>query len=267
MPRVLSSNWSVTTRWRWRARSRSSPRGQAGSRSSRADVEQLATPGREAAAWALTDAWGQRDLPALLEACELALERKEPFLLAVGLASHVGRVRAAQALAEEGLGATRDRRSPEDEGVSRAEGPTARGALLAGRARHGSRPPRRARCRAQGWIEALGRARAAARADRRDAACRSARDGRRGLAPGDEPRRLRLLARRGVPVDRPARSGAVDPSLESGVLGAICFLSPAWTAASSRRVMVLTVERKRRLSSRSSAEVRTRFFCCLMFGI
>ena len=72
---------------------------------SRAAVEQLATPGREAAAWALTDAWGQRDLPALLEACELALERKEPFLLAVGLASHVGRVRAAQALAEEGLGA------------------------------------------------------------------------------------------------------------------------------------------------------------------
>ena len=70
---------------------------------SRTEVEQLATPSREAAAWALTDAWGQRDLPALLEACELALERKEPFLLAVGLASHVGRVRAAQALAEEGL--------------------------------------------------------------------------------------------------------------------------------------------------------------------
>jgi DNA polymerase III subunit delta len=71
----------------------------------RREVEQLATPGREAAAWALTDAWGARDLPALLEACELALEKKEPFLLAVGLATHVGRVRAAQALAEEGLGA------------------------------------------------------------------------------------------------------------------------------------------------------------------
>jgi DNA polymerase-3 subunit delta len=70
---------------------------------SRAEVEQLATPGREAAAWALTDAWGARDLPALLEACDLALEKKEPFLLAVGLASHVGRVRAAQALATQGL--------------------------------------------------------------------------------------------------------------------------------------------------------------------
>lgn len=71
---------------------------------SRREVEQLATPGREAAAWALTDAWGMRDLAMLLEACELALEKKEPFLLAIGLASHVGRVRTAQALGEEGLG-------------------------------------------------------------------------------------------------------------------------------------------------------------------
>jgi DNA polymerase III delta subunit len=69
----------------------------------RREVEQLATPGREAAAWAVTDAWGTRDLPTLLEAYELALEKKDPFLIAVNLASHVGRVRAAQALAEEGL--------------------------------------------------------------------------------------------------------------------------------------------------------------------
>jgi DNA polymerase III subunit delta len=71
----------------------------------RNEVEELATPGREAAAWALTDAWGARDLPTLLEAYELALEKKDAFLLAVGLASHVGRVRAGQSLAEEGLGA------------------------------------------------------------------------------------------------------------------------------------------------------------------
>jgi DNA polymerase III subunit delta len=72
---------------------------------SRKEVEKLAAPGREAAAWVLTDAWGTRDLPTLLEACDLALEKTEPFLLTVRLASHVGRVRAAQALAEEGLGA------------------------------------------------------------------------------------------------------------------------------------------------------------------
>ena len=69
----------------------------------RREVEQLAAPGREAATWAVTDAWGARDLAAVLEACELALEKRDPFLIAVNLASHVGRVRAAQALAEEGL--------------------------------------------------------------------------------------------------------------------------------------------------------------------
>jgi DNA polymerase III delta subunit len=79
----------------------------AGEAIGRRDVEQLAAHGREAAAWALTDAWGARDVGAVLAACELALERKEPFALAVGLAGHVGRVRAAQALSEEGL-RTRD---------------------------------------------------------------------------------------------------------------------------------------------------------------
>jgi len=71
----------------------------------RADVERLAAPARESAAWALSDAWGARDLPTLLEACEHAFENnEEPFLLAVRLASHVGRVRTAQVMAEEGLG-------------------------------------------------------------------------------------------------------------------------------------------------------------------
>jgi DNA polymerase-3 subunit delta len=69
----------------------------------RVHVELLAAHGREAAAWALTDAWGARDLPRVLAACEHALERREPFSLAVGLASHVARVRAAKMLAEEGL--------------------------------------------------------------------------------------------------------------------------------------------------------------------
>jgi DNA polymerase-3 subunit delta len=72
----------------------------------RADVERLAAPARESAAWALTDAWGARDLPTLLEACELSFENnQDTFLIAVRLASHVGRVRIAQAMAEEGLGA------------------------------------------------------------------------------------------------------------------------------------------------------------------
>jgi DNA polymerase III subunit delta len=68
------------------------------------EVEAFAVPAREAEAWALTDAWGARDLPGAMAACEASLALREPFVLAVALASHVGRVRGAQALAEEGLG-------------------------------------------------------------------------------------------------------------------------------------------------------------------
>lgn len=72
----------------------------------RRDVELLAVPTGETFVWALTDAWGNRDARAALSACEAILERrsKEPFVIAAALASYVGRVRAAQALADEGLG-------------------------------------------------------------------------------------------------------------------------------------------------------------------
>jgi DNA polymerase III subunit delta len=69
----------------------------------RADVEALATPAREATAWALSDAWGERDLPALLAACEAELERRDPFGISTRLAAHVGLVRSVQRLAAEGL--------------------------------------------------------------------------------------------------------------------------------------------------------------------
>jgi DNA polymerase-3 subunit delta len=68
------------------------------------EIEMLAVPARETEAWALTDAWGARDLAATLATCEASLAKREPFSLAVALASHVARVRAAQSLAEEGLG-------------------------------------------------------------------------------------------------------------------------------------------------------------------
>lgn len=72
---------------------------------SRADVEALATPAREAAAWAITDAWGDRDAGALFAAAEAELERRDPFAIAVRLAAHVALVRGVKALAAEGLGA------------------------------------------------------------------------------------------------------------------------------------------------------------------
>jgi DNA polymerase III subunit delta len=67
------------------------------------DVELLAIPGREVAPWALSDAFGVRDTAAMLTACESELERKEPFVLAARLASHVALIRAAERLANEGL--------------------------------------------------------------------------------------------------------------------------------------------------------------------
>lgn len=73
----------------------------------RREVESLAVSAGDTFVWALTDAWGARDLPGVLSACEAVLEGrgKEPFAVASALASYVGRVRAAQAMAEEGLGA------------------------------------------------------------------------------------------------------------------------------------------------------------------
>lgn len=69
----------------------------------RGDVETLATPAREATAWALTDAWGERDLPTLLAACEAELERRDPFSISTRVAGHVGLVRNVQRLAADDL--------------------------------------------------------------------------------------------------------------------------------------------------------------------
>lgn len=72
----------------------------------RREVELLAVPAHEASAWAVTDAWGARDLPRALAACQDDLGHgEEPFLVAVRLAAQAGLVRAARALAEEGLNA------------------------------------------------------------------------------------------------------------------------------------------------------------------
>jgi DNA polymerase III subunit delta len=71
------------------------------------EVEQLAVPAPgDTPAWALADAWGNRDVGGVLAACEAELDSgAEPFLVAVRLAAQVSLVRAAQALAGEGLGA------------------------------------------------------------------------------------------------------------------------------------------------------------------
>jgi DNA polymerase-3 subunit delta len=72
----------------------------------REQVEALAVPVAEESAWAVTDTWGARNLPALLDASERALEHEKPFVVALRLANYVGRVRAVQGLADQGENAT-----------------------------------------------------------------------------------------------------------------------------------------------------------------
>jgi DNA polymerase-3 subunit delta len=75
------------------------------------ELELLVCPRGEVAPFALTDAWGRRDLAAVLAACELLLERasesRSALLarLSALIAGHIARVYAAQRLAQEGLGA------------------------------------------------------------------------------------------------------------------------------------------------------------------
>ena len=71
----------------------------------RREVELLAAPAQEASAWAIMDAWGARDLPGALAACQSDLEHgADPFAVTMRLSSQVALVRQARALSEEGLG-------------------------------------------------------------------------------------------------------------------------------------------------------------------
>jgi DNA polymerase-3 subunit delta len=72
-------------------------------------VERLAAGRAETAIFSLTDAWGRRDVGAVLRAAEEIMERShrarssELIRIIASLVSHVGRVRRAQRLADEGV--------------------------------------------------------------------------------------------------------------------------------------------------------------------
>ena len=69
----------------------------------------LAAGRAETAIFAVTDAWGRRDVAGALTACEALLERSdrarrdEVARISASLAAHVGRVRACQVLAADGV--------------------------------------------------------------------------------------------------------------------------------------------------------------------
>jgi DNA polymerase III subunit delta len=73
------------------------------------EIELLAAGCAEVPGYELTDAWGRRDLPGALTACQTLLERSGdpvsrtvPMLIGM-LVAHVGRVRDCQVFSEEGL--------------------------------------------------------------------------------------------------------------------------------------------------------------------
>ena len=81
----------------------------AGERVTADDVQALVAPRAEASSFALTDAWGARDVAAVLEAAEALMERSGdprsrtiPRIAAI-LGTHVARIRSCQALEAEGL--------------------------------------------------------------------------------------------------------------------------------------------------------------------
>jgi DNA polymerase-3 subunit delta len=80
-----------------------------GEQISRADVERLAVGRAETPIFAVTDAWGSRDVAATLRAAESLLDRShrprsgELIRLIASLVGHVGRVRKASRLADEGV--------------------------------------------------------------------------------------------------------------------------------------------------------------------
>jgi DNA polymerase-3 subunit delta len=80
-----------------------------GEQITRANVEELAVGGAETPIFAVTDAWGRRDVAATLRATESLLERShrarsgELIRLVASLVGHVGRVRKVSRLADEGV--------------------------------------------------------------------------------------------------------------------------------------------------------------------
>lgn len=69
------------------------------------EVRRLATPSREDAPWALTDAWGSRDMAAALTVMENELEHRprETPRLAAQLAGHLHKLSAMKRLLDDGV--------------------------------------------------------------------------------------------------------------------------------------------------------------------
>ena len=184
-------------------------------------ARELVVPFGEMPSFALTDAIGRRDVAAVLAATEESFERESSPLrdVAPRLVGAVPAPRApqrVQASPRRRLLEPGGRVPPEAAPVLRVEARAAGGGLHRGRAPRRVGPPRRARPCAQRRLAPAGRSGARAGARRRDARPRG--PGGLGALAGDQPRRLRLLARSGVAVQCATGGGAIDPAHELAML-------------------------------------------------
>src|SRR6185437_13293086 len=189
------------------------------------NVEELAVGRAETPIFAVTDAWGRRDVRATLRATESLLDRShrprsgELIRVVASMVGHVGRVRKASRLADEGVRsseiASRLKMHPfvAEKSAKQAGNfspdelaqATVRLAELDAGVKGGSRLPPELQLE-RTLVEITGRAGESA--------------GGGGLllrGAGDELRRLRLPPRDRVPVESAARRGPVEPLDELAV--------------------------------------------------
>ena len=219
-----------------------------------AEIEQLVSPLADVPSFALTDAWADRHPGHLLDLSETLFDRSDKPRrdtaprLAATLNGHLTRMRQLKRLAAQGVPAARGRDDAQDASVLRREGlPPGRG-VLGRRARERDGAVRRARSRVEGRQPARARRRAAAGADRRQrraAAATSALDERELYAAGVATRRAAWAFLRPAVFlwIAPFEAALSIRRTSARCSVAIASASPAATAASSRFVSVLIVER------------------------
>ncbi len=174
------------------------------------DVERLAAGSGETAIFSLTDAWGRRDVGAVLAAAESIMDRShrprsgELMRIVGSLVNHVGRVRRCQRLADEGV-------RPREAAPRLKMHPFAAEKAFAQAANYSAEELADA-------VVRLAELDAAAKGGSRLPAA-AARDGPRlGLRLArDDAGGLRLAAGGGVPVERPPGRRLVEPAHELAV--------------------------------------------------
>ena len=240
----------------------------------RAAVEELAVGRAETPIFAVTDSWGSRDVAGTLRATESLLERShrprsgELIRIVASLVGHVGRVRKIAALADEGV-RPREIASRLKVHPFVAEKSSASGAQLLGRrARAGDASSSPSSTRGRRAARGCPRIFSSSGRSSRSRARRSS--GSYDFAAGSPAASFAACDLRRATVflwRTPLETARSSQRTSSRCAVCVASASPDSAASRSRRMSVFAVERQRRFSCRCRAAWRTRFSCCLIFGI